>query len=114
MAKYYGVIGYAEVVDKGLGVWEEEIVERPYHGDVLSVSKRWEGADKLNDNINISNRLSIVADPYAYQHFHSIRYVEWYGTKWLVNTVEVKPPRLVLSIGGVYNGETPTTTPGTP
>lgn len=105
MAKYYGVVGYADIVETAPGVWTEEIVERHYQGDVLNVSKRWEGAEKLNDNINISNRLSIVADPYAYNHFQNIRYVEWYGTKWLVNTVEVKPPRLIFSVGGVYNGE---------
>lgn len=102
--KYYGKIGFVEHVETKPGVWEESVVEREYHGDILSVSKRWESSDNLNDNLNISNRISIVADPYAYQHFHAIRYLEIYDSKWLVNTVEIKTPRLVLSVGGVYNG----------
>lgn len=102
--KYYGKIGFVEHVETKPGVWEEQPIEREYHGDILSVSKRWENSDHLNDNLNISNRISIVADPYAYQHFHTIRYIEIYGSRWLVNTVEIKSPRLILSVGGVYNG----------
>lgn len=102
--KYFGKIGFVEHVETKPGIWEERQVEKDYHGDILSSSKRWEQTERLNDNINISNRISIVADPYAYQHFHTIRYIELYGTRWLINTVEVKPPRLILSVGGVYNG----------
>lgn len=103
--KYYGKIGFVEQVETKPGVWEEVVIEREYYGDVLSVSKRWEKTDHLNDDLTISNRISIVADPYAYSHFHTMRYIELYGAMWLINTVEVKQPRLILSIGGVYNGE---------
>lgn len=103
--KYYGKIGFVEQVETKPGVWEEVAIEREYYGDVLSVSKRWEKTDHLNDDLTISNRISIVADPYAYSHFHTMRYIELYGARWLINTVEVKQPRLILSIGGVYNGE---------
>ena len=104
MAKFYGTIGYIEQVEVRKGVWQEQATERTYYGDVLKNSRKWESTETLNDNLNVSNSISIIADPYAFAHFHSIRYVEWYGAKWKVRDVEVKYPRLILQIGGVYNG----------
>ena len=105
MAKFFGTIGFGITEETSLGVWEEKIIERQYYGDVLRFSRRWEMADKVNDNLNVSNQISIVADPYACENFAFIRYVEWAGVKWKVPTVEVQYPRLILSIGGVYNGQ---------
>lgn len=103
MNKWHGVVGYAETKDKGLGVWEEEITERNYYGDVIRNTRRLESASQVNDNINISNEISIVADPFAYQNFHSIRYVEFMGAKWKVSNAQPQHPRLILTIGGLYN-----------
>lgn len=104
--KYYGSVGYAETVETNPGVWEEEIVERNYAGDILRNTKKFENGEHLNDNLNIANRISILSDPYAMKHFSQIRYVTWYNSKWKVSEVEVQFPRLILTIGGVYNGET--------
>lgn len=104
MAKFYGKIGYAITKETTPGVWVEEIVERSYYGDVIRNIRRLQGSENLNDNINVSNEISIVADAFANQNFHSMRYVEYMGTKWKVSSIEVKYPRLILSIGGVYNG----------
>ena len=104
MAKFYGTIGYIEQVEVRKGVWQEQATERTYYGDVLKNSRKWESTETLNDNLNVSNSISIIADPYAFAHFHSIRYVEWYGAKWKIRDVKVKFPRLILQIGGVYNG----------
>lgn len=109
MAKFFGVIGYADLQETAPGVWEEVIVERKHFGDVIKNVKRNENAQTLNDNINISNRISIVADPYALNHVFALRYVEWCGSRWEVSSVEIDRPRLVLTIGGVYNGPTPET-----
>lgn len=103
MAKYYGAIGYAETVETKPGVWKEQITERMYSGDLLRNSRRFQSADKLNDDINISNELSIVADPYANQNFHLMRYAEFMGTKWKITDIEVQYPRLRLTLGGEYN-----------
>lgn len=103
MAKYYGKIGYAITEETTPGVWEEKIVERYYYGDVIKNFKRYQNSDHLNDNINISNRLSIIADPFAYNNFINIRYVKWLGSKWKIESAEVDYPRLLLDIGGVYN-----------
>lgn len=105
MAKFYGAIGYAETVETTPGVWEEQIVERNYYGDLIRNTRRLQSADQLNDNINVANEISIVADPYARDNFHSMRYVEFQGAKWKISNVEVQYPRLILTIGGLYNGE---------
>nr|DAM83775.1 MAG TPA: hypothetical protein [Caudoviricetes sp.] len=104
MAKFYGKIGYAITKETTPGVWVEEIVERSYYGDVIRNIRRLQGSENLNDDINVSNEISIVADAFANQNFHSMRYVEYMGAKWKVSSIEVKYPRLILNIGGVYNG----------
>lgn len=104
MARYYGRIGYAETRETSPGVWEEVITERCYKGDVLRNSRRWENGESLNDNLVISNSISIVADDYAYSHLAFIRYVEWMGTLWKPSSMEVQRPRIILQVGGVYNG----------
>ena len=105
MAKFSGMIGYAETVETVPGVWEEKITEVRHFGDWIRNTRRLQPADQLNDNINISNELSIVANPYAMNHFHKMRYVKYLGTAWKVSNVEVRYPRLILTIGGEYNGE---------
>lgn len=104
MAKFYGKIGYAESKETTPGIWEERIIEREYRGDLIRNTRRMQTAETLNDDINISNEISIVADPYANQNFHSMRYVEFMGAKWKISNVDVQYPRLILSIGGIYNG----------
>lgn len=103
MAKYYGAIGYVERVETRPGVWKEQITERMYSGDLLRNTSRFQTADKLNDDINIANDISIVADPYARDNFHRMRYIEFMGAKWKITNVEVEYPRLRLTIGGEYN-----------
>lgn len=110
MARFYGKVGYAETVEASPGVWEDQIVERNYYGDVTSTTSRWEHGENKNDNLDIQNNISIIADAYAYEHFSAIKYVEWMNQKWRVGSVQVQRPRLTLSIGGVWNGNTPGTT----
>ena len=104
MAKFYGEVGYAISTETAPGVWVDEIVERNYRGDVLLDQRRWESADQVNDNINIDNKVSILADPYMYENLDTIRYVSLYGTKWKVKTITIVRPRIDIYLGGVYNG----------
>ena len=108
MNKYYGTVGYVEFSETATDVYQEVKTEREYIGDVLRNTRRWQGTEHLNDDLNVSNRISIVADPYAYDHFQYIRYCTWMGTKWKVTNVEVAYPRLILDLGGVYNEQTRT------
>lgn len=106
MAKYSGKIGFAVISETTPGVMVESISPRHYRGDLLENSRKLVSGDQLNDNLTIANRISIVADPYAKQNFHAIRYAEFMGTKWKVITVSVEYPRIVLTLGGVYNENT--------
>jgi len=107
MAKFYGPIGYSKTVETSPGVWTETIVEYNYAGDVIKNQARIRSGENLNDNLVIDNRLSILADPFATSNFQFIRYVKWMGVLWKVASVEIQRPRLLLSIGDVYNGPTP-------
>lgn len=103
MAKFCGVIGYVITRETEPGIYVEEIVENEYYGDVIRNTRRLREAAKVNDDINISNQISIVADPFANNNFHTMRYIMFMGAKWKITEVEVQYPRLILSIGGLYN-----------
>lgn len=105
MAKFYGVIGYAVTKETAPGVWTEEIAEQSYYGDLTRNMRRLQDSGDLNDDINVANEISIVADPYANANVHSMRYVAFMGAKWKISKVEVQYPRLILTLGGVYNGK---------
>lgn len=108
MAKFFGPIGYALTTETRPGMWEDQITERNYSGDVTRNTSRWTASsDSTNDDLNINNQISIISDPFAQEHFHSMKYIGYMGTKWKITNVEVQFPRLILSIGGVYNGPTP-------
>ena len=104
MAKWYGVIGYADTVEVEPGIWEEQVTERPYYGELIRNTRRLQTTDKVNDDMTISNQISIVSDPYAINNLHAMKYAVLWGTKWKITSVEVQYPRLVLEVGGVYNG----------
>lgn len=105
MAKFYGRVGYAETVEVSPGVWEEQVTERMYYGDVIRNTRSLQTSGQVNDNIDISSEISIVADPFAYDHFHLMRYVEFMGAVWKITRVDPQYPRLILTVGGVYNGK---------
>ena len=105
MAKFYGIIGYGETIETAPGVWTEQIKRIHYFGELIRNTCKLQNSDKLNDDINISNEISILADPYAYDNFHSMRFIEFMNAKWKISNVEVQYPRLILTIGGIYNGD---------
>lgn len=107
MAKFFGIIGYAETTETSPGVWTEGITERYSRGEVIKLSRKWQPTANLNDDLTVNNVISIVADPFAIQNFHAMRYLEWMGALWKITNVEVQRPRLTLTIGGVYTGERP-------
>lgn len=105
MAKYFGQIGYYVTEETRPGIWESVFVERDCYGDEQRNLRRFETSSKVNDDLNINLTLSVVADPFAYNHFHEIKYATYRGVKWKVTTVEPQFPRLLLTLGGVFNGE---------
>lgn len=104
MAKWFGEIGFGETSETSPGVWTETVTSRKYYGDLVRNSRRLQtSSEKVNDDLNISNQLSIVADPYATKNFHMMRYATVMNAKWKITDVEVQYPRLILTLGGVYN-----------
>ena len=105
MAKFYGPIGYAVTEETAPGVWQDKITERMYYGELVRNIRKLQSADQLNDNINVSNEISILADPFASENFHLMKYVGFMGAKWKITSVEIQYPRLILTVVCVYNGE---------
>lgn len=105
MAKFYGEIGFAQMTETAPGVWEEKLIKRPYYGDVTRNIRRLENSNSVNDDVTVNNVISIVCDAYANENFHAIRCVDFMGAAWKITSVEVQYPRLILTVGGVYNGE---------
>lgn len=104
MAKFHGKVGYSIAKETRPGVYEDEITEREYYGDLLKNTTSSQQAGQVNDNVTISNEISIISDPFAITYYSSIRYVEFKGVKWKVTNINIQHPRLVLTVGGVYNG----------
>lgn len=105
MAKYSGLLGYVTQVEKVPGVWVPEATERKMRGDVLSMGQSYQQGEKVNDDIALNHRLSIVADPFLYENYTNIRYATYLGTKWRVASIEINRPRITLTLGGIWNGE---------
>lgn len=110
MAKWFGKIGYAITSETEPGVWEPTIVEKSYYGDLTSDRRKRQNSGEVNDNINLANVISIIADPFAIQNCSYMAYAEVMGTRWKISDIEVQYPRLILTVGGVYNGYSPRAT----
>lgn len=104
MAKFHGFIGFSTIVETAPGVHQEQITEREYTGDFLRTSQTWSTAEKVNDDLKLDVRVSIVADPFAFANMSTIKYVKWNGVSWRVSSIDHERPRLILKVGGVYNG----------
>lgn len=102
--RFYGEVGYAVAEEKRPGQVVNTLVERPLRGDILSAGRVLESDDKVNRDFGLNHRISVVADPYALAHYALIKYVKMDGVRWVVTTVTIQRPRLILQLGGVFNG----------
>lgn len=107
MSKWFGKIGYAFTGKTEPGVWSDEIIERSYYGDMTSDRYKRQQTSNINDDLVLSNVISILADPFAEKNYSHMAYVEIMGTKWKIANVEIQYPRLILTVGGVWNGNSP-------
>lgn len=103
MTKFYGLIGFAKQVEEIPGSWRNKFVERRYMGDIFKYNRRLENGQYINDDVTINNSFSIIADSYAYENLSDMRYLVWMGESWRITSFESNPPRLILTVGGVYN-----------
>lgn len=104
MMRFYGVVGFGQSTEVKMGVWDDVITERKYYGNVVRTSRRFITNAELNDDMSVDMSISILADPYALSNFFAMRFVEWEGALWKVTNVTPERPRLILRLGGVYNG----------
>ena len=107
MARYFGYVGYVEYTETAPSVFKEQVTERPYYGDEIVVKRRLDKGEGVNDDVEIGNQFSILADAYAYEHFAAIRYITWMGQRWKVSLATVQRPRIIIDVGGLWNGRTP-------
>lgn len=108
MTKYYGKIGFVKSKETVPGVWIDDVIEREYPGDIIKNVRRWDAkSDGINDNLNLNNSISIIADDFMLENASYIKYVELMGSLWDISTIDIQRPRLTLTIGGVYNGPEP-------
>lgn len=105
MAKFHGVIGYAIQTETAPGVWQDIITEKEYSGDVILNQQRWQKSENVNDDFNVDNSISIIADPFAFKNLGYMKYVEWMETKWKIQSVSLNRPRVVIQIGGIYHDQ---------
>ena len=108
MAKWAGIIGFAQqkeqiIDDVPSGVWVEEIIQRKYSGDLIKNKIVTQNSNAINDSMNISNQISLIADPYALKNFTTMRYLTFMGSKWKIRDVDVEFPRIILTIGDMFN-----------
>ena len=109
MARFHGAVGFIQTLEldpvNHPSVWDEVATEREYYGDVMRNSRRWDqNGSGTNENLVINNTISIVADSFANENIGAMRYVRWHGDLWNITNIEIQRPRIILTIGGLYNG----------
>ena len=105
MAKTIVSVSYCMSIEIEPGVWDDHVKAVSYPADITRLNSRWSAnTDSTNDNISLNSQISFVADAFANQHFALIKHVNAYGAEWQVTNVEVQHPRIILTLGGVYNG----------
>lgn len=104
MAKFYGTIGYAISEESVPGVWTHDVVERTYTGDIVKNVRGWRSNENINPDFTLSDMISIITDEFSINNLHKMKYVDWRGAKWQIESVKIERPRMVLTLGGLYSG----------
>lgn len=105
--RYFGKVGFGIPTDLGDGVWSDDMIERAYKGVINNAVQSVQESDKVNDDVRLQHRIEIMADAFAQENYSRIKYVELTGSLWTVQSVEIQRPRLLLTVGGPWNGRTP-------
>lgn len=104
--KYSGLAGFEKKHNEVRpGVLQNQIKEVRIKGDVINYGHSLnptQGSDQ--QDVHIRNRLSIVMNPYLRDNFSSLVYVIFMNVKWEVSSFTINGPRVIIDLGGVYNG----------
>lgn len=105
MNRFYGVVGFSVTKNTAPGVWEPSITERPYKGDIITNTRRYQDSTtSTNDDLLINNKISILSDSFSDKNIGNMLFVEYANTCWKITNVEINYPRIIITLGGVYNG----------
>lgn len=110
MTRFFGKVGYSHPV-RSNGVVEDVITEHSYAGDELRNTRYFAQGDTVLGKVTFQTRISVIADAFALENYRDIVYVNWEGTLWIVESVTTERPRLILLLGGKYNGPGPSLDP---
>lgn len=103
MPKCSGVIGYALAEETQPGVWTEGMVEKKYYGDIVRDNRKVVDQGEINGSINVSNDISVVSNKFMLTNMAFMRYISFANSKWKIKSVDIKPPRMIISLGGFHN-----------
>lgn len=103
--KWFGEIGYFVESNNVDGIVTDSFITQQYYGDIIKDYKTNTSENAVNEDFELSNRISVVADPYLISHFHKIAWISFMETKFKVRSVELQYPRLIVSLGGVFREE---------
>lgn len=105
MARFVGTVGFAMIEETRPSIYEEVYRERLYKGDLIRKSRQWSPSEHLNDDIQIANDISIIADSFAVMNLGVMRYVHWMDQYFEISSAAIDNDRhrITLSLGGVFN-----------
>lgn len=102
--KYSGKVGYAVQTETAPGVWTKEIKEVHMYGDTLSYGAQPVSSDKVNQDVALSNEISLMGNPIIFENLSTLEYLILSGIKWEITSINLDPPRIKVALGGVWNG----------
>lgn len=103
--KYVGKIGFERQIETDPGIWVSRVEERTYFGDVIRNTRRYQDSDKMNDDLRISNQISVLADSFCLENAMCMKYITWMCQRFKIDSLDVNYPRIIITLGGVWNGE---------
>ena len=104
MARFWGKIGIKRnLQETAPGVLKREIEEIEVSGEIRNLSVRW-SEQSQGDRLSLRHVLSILTPEDSDIDFTEVVYIIWKSRKWTVTSIEYKPPRVELGLGGLYNG----------
>lgn len=104
MAKYAGKVGFATQTETSPGVWEDVTVERLMKGDVIRANTTISMDGKVNGDVTFNHRVSLVGASLPLMEYYNIKYITLDGYKWEVKSIEIQRPRIIVTLGGMWNG----------
>lgn len=85
------------------GVWKMQPEEVTHRAKLLTYNKDYDSGEEVNDDLKLRNRYEIVMKDKKLD-YQDMRYVIVKGTKWKVSALEFLEVRIIITLGGVYNG----------